>query len=382
MCKIELSISEVEVIPVRVPIDFYYASSMGIRGDSEFVLVRLISSDGLVGYGEASLEHNWLNGETQESAMTTINKYLSSNLKEEKIKSLNLILRKINNAVAGNLYAKAAVDIALHDLVCRHLGIPLFEYLGGLISKEVEVKFNIPITSNEKVEWLSKQAKEKGFKTIKLKVGLDEKTDLSNLQTLRSILGCDVKIGVDANGAWSPKQAVRIIKKMEEFDLLFVEQPVPRSDIDGLKYVTKHVTTPVMADESISTPYDAINLVKRDAVDMFSVYIGKAGGINEARKILHIAEGAGIDCTIGSNIELGIGNAAKLHLAASSSIVTIAPDIAPWFYAEDVITPKLECTNGKVKVPEGEGLGIRVDEDKVEKYRVKDLTAYRLRFVK
>jgi L-alanine-DL-glutamate epimerase-like enolase superfamily enzyme len=371
LCKIEIRISEIEVIPVRVPIDFYYASSMGIRGDSEFVLVRLISSDGLVGYGEASLEYNWLNGETQESAITAIDKYISRHLKDEKIISLNLALRKINNAIAGNLYAKAAVDIALHDLVCKHLGIPLFEYFGGLLSNEVEVKFNIPITSSEVVARLSKEAREKGFKTIKLKVGLDERTDLSNLQTIRSIMGYDVKIGVDANGAWNPKQAVRIIKKMEEFDLLFVEQPVPRWSIDGLKYVAQHVTTPVMADESISTPYDAIKLVKSNAVHMFSVYIGKAGGINEARKILHIAEGAGIDCTIGSNIELGIGNAAKLHVAASSSIVTIAPDIAPWFYTEDVITPKLECINGKVKVPEGEGLGIRVDEDKIEKYRVK-----------
>jgi muconate cycloisomerase len=368
--EIELRISEVEVIPVRVPIDFYYASSMGIRGDSEFVLVKLISSNGLVGYGEASLEYNWLNGETQESVIATINKYILRHLKEEKMKSLNLMLRKINNAVAGNLYAKAAVDIALHDLVCKHLGIPLFEYLGGLISKEVEVKFNIPITSSEKVEMLSKQAKEKGFKTIKLKVGLDERTDLSNLQTIRSIMGYDVKIGVDANGAWSPKQAVRIIKKMEEFEIYFVEQPVPRWNIDGLRYVSEHVATSVMADESISTPHDAINLVKSNAVDMFSVYIGKAGGINEARKILHIAEGAGINCTIGSNIELGIGNAAKLHLAASSCVVTIAPDIAPWFYAEDVITPKFECINGKVEVPEGEGLGIRVDEDKVEKYKI------------
>jgi L-alanine-DL-glutamate epimerase-like enolase superfamily enzyme len=95
LCKIEIRISEIEVIPVRVPIDFYYASSMGIRGDSEFVLVRLISSDGLVGYGEASLEYNWLNGETQESAITAIDKYIARHLKDEKIISLNLALRKI-----------------------------------------------------------------------------------------------------------------------------------------------------------------------------------------------------------------------------------------------------------------------------------------------
>jgi len=368
--KTELKISEVEVIPVRVPLDIYYASSLGIRGESEFVLVRLINSEGLVGYGEASIENYWLNGETQDSVVSIISKYFLKHLIGERIRSISLIMRKISNAIPGNFYAKAAIDIALHDLVCKQLGISLSEYLGGPISKEVKVKFNIPITSKEEVERLSKQAKEKGFKTIKLKVGIDERTDLSNLQTIRTIVGDNVEIGVDANGAWRPKQAIRIIKKMEEFGLLFVEQPVPRWDLYGLKYVAKNVITPVMADESISTPYDAISLVKGDVVDMFSVYIGKAGGINEARKILNIAESAGIDCTIGSNIELGIGNAAKLHVAASSSIVTIASDIAPWFYTEDVITPKLECVDGKVKVPEGEGLGIKVDEGKIEKYKV------------
>ncbi len=370
MNGIKLKIRDIEVIPVNVPIDFYYASSLGIRGQSEFIIIRITSSDGLVGYGEASLEHNWLEGETQASVKVAVEKYISKFLVNEEIKSLALTLYQINKAIAGNLYAKSSIDIALHDLVCKYLGIPLFDYLGGKITDEIPVKFNIPITKTEEVVRLSKFAKNKGFKTIKLKVGLDEKLDIQNVESIRSAVGTDVLLGVDANGAWRPKQAVKIIKRMEDFDLLFVEQPVPRWDIDGLSYVSRNVNVPIMADESIATPSDAINLVKKNAADMFSVYIGKAGGINEARKIINIAESAGIQCTLGSNIELGIGNSAKLHVAASSFNITVAPDIAPWFYTEDVISPRLECEDGKIKVPKNVGLGIRVDEDKIEKYRV------------
>lgn len=370
MNNIKFKISEVEVIPVNVPIEYFYASSLGIRGQSEFVIVRIITTDGFIGYGEASLEHNWLEGETQASVKYAIEKYISKILVGKEITSLTLTLRKIDNAIAGNLYAKSAIDIALHDLICKYLEIPLFDYLGGMVRSEIPVKFNIPIINTEEVAKLAKIAKEKGFKTIKLKVGLNEKLDLLNVETIRTTTGSNTLIGIDANGAWSPKQAVKIIKQMEKHDILFVEQPVPRWDIDGLAYVKEHVDTPVMADESIRTPHDAIELVKRDAVDMFSVYIGKSGGIDGARKILNIAESAEIQCTIGSNIELGIANAAKLHIAASSSCVTIAPDIAPWFYEEDVITPPHECVNGVIKVPEKSGLGIEVDDEKIKKYRV------------
>ncbi|MEM2614605.1 MAG: enolase C-terminal domain-like protein [Nitrososphaerota archaeon] len=370
MSKIKFKISGVEVIPINVPIDYFYASSLGIRGQSEFIIVKITTTDGFIGYGEASTEHNWLEGETQASVKYTIEKYISKILVKDEIKSLTLTLRKINDVVAGNLYAKAAIDIALHDLTCKYLEIPLYDYLGGIVRSEIPVKFNIPIIKTEEVASLSKIAKEKGFKTIKLKVGLNEKLDLLNVETIRTTTGSDTFIGVDANGAWNPKQAVKIIKQMEKYDLLFVEQPVPRWDMDGLAYVRRHVDTPIMADESICTLHDAIELIKRNAVDMFSVYVGKAGGIDGAGKILNIAEGAGIQCTIGSNIELGIGNAAKLHIAASSSCVTIAPDIAPWFYKEDVITPPLECVNGMIRVPEKAGLGINVDDEKIEKYRV------------
>lgn len=373
MSKIKFKISDIEVIPINVPIEYFYASSLGIRGQSEFIIVKVTTTDGFVGYGEASLEHNWLEGETQASVKYTIERYISKILVNEEIKSLTLMLRKIDNAIAGNLYAKSAIDIALHDLICRYLEIPLCDFLGGLIRSEVPVKFNIPITNTEEVAKLSKIARENGFKTIKLKVGLNEKLDILNVETIRNTAGPDVLIGVDANGAWNPKQAVKIIKQMEKYDLLFAEQPVPRWDIDGLAYVKRQVNTPVMADESISTPQDAIRLVKKNAADMFSVYIGKAGGINGTRKILSIAESADIQCTIGSNIELGIGNAAKLHIAASSPCVTVAPDIAPWFYKQDIITPRLECVNGIIRVPEKAGLGIKVDEDIIEKYRIENL---------
>jgi len=366
----DVRIKSVEAIPVSVDIDVPYKSSLGLRGRSDFVIVRIQSSDGEEGYGEASLEPLWPEGETQASVAFVVEKILGRQLIGDNCFDLERIHQKMHKLIAGNLYAKAAIDIAVHDFIGKHLGIPLSCYLGGLLCREVEVKFNIPMGSADETAELSKFAAKNGYRVLKLKVGQDIRKDVANLEAIRSSVGDSVPVGIDANGAWNTKQAVTNIRKMEAYDLYFVEQPVARWDLDGLAYVRRMVNTPVMADESIYTLHDAVELVRIGAADMFSVYVGKAGGIHEARKILAVAQGAGVECTMGSNIELGVGNAAKLHIAASHSAVSVPSDIPVWFYKEDIITPKLEVVGGKIRVPEGKGLGVRVDERKLERYSV------------
>jgi len=366
-----VSIKAVEAIPVSVPTEQDYVSSLGVRGPSDFVVVRIESSEGMVGYGEASLEPLWPEGETQASVKFAVEKLFAGVLAGESIFNIEKISERMDRAIAGNHYAKAAVEMAIHDLVTRHLAVPLHQYIGGLFRDRVEMKFNLPYGPAEEIAELAAKAVKSGYRFLKLKVGIDSRHDLKNVEAARDAAGDSVKIGVDANGAWTAKQAVVNIRKMECHQLYFVEQPVPRWDMEGLATVRHMIDTPVMVDESLYTVHDAVELVRRSAADMFSIHVGKAGGVREALRVIDIGYGAGVGCTMGSNIELGIGNAVKLHIAASQKAVSIPSDIPVWFYKDDIITPRLEVSEGAITVPKGTGIGVDVDENKLTKYCVR-----------
>ncbi|MCB0145624.1 MAG: hypothetical protein KDE50_37420, partial [Caldilineaceae bacterium] len=214
-----------------------------------------------------------------------------------------------------------------------------------------------------------------GFRTMKVKVGINPVEDVARVAAVREAIGPDVRLGVDANGGWSPRQAVQTIPKLVEYGVYFAEQPVADLDIAWLADVRRQITIPVMADESVYSVQDALALVRANAADVFSVYVGKGGGISSARKIATVAEAAGLVCTVGSNLELGVANAAMIHLALATPAIdadTFPCDIlSPFYYDEDILTEPLPITAGEARAPQGPGLGVELDEEKVAFYRVK-----------
>lgn len=366
----ELKIVDLEAIPVSVPIKEYYRSAYGVRGESNFVLVKLKCSSGVTGLGEASLEDKWPYGETQASVKYVVEKYIKKRIVGRNAFSVEELSEEIEESIAGNPYAKAAVEMAVNDAVSRYLNIPLNQLLGGEYRGRVEVKFNIPLGSPGTVSRLAERAVREGFRVLKLKVGRDLKLNVSNLEAVRSTVGDKALIGVDANGCWSVWEAVKQIKSMERYDLFFVEQPVPRWNLEGLAEVKSKVSTPIMADESIYTIQDAVKLIKLNAVDMFSIYICKAGGLRNAVKIAAIAEASGIKCTLGSNVELGVGNAFKIHLASALRVIDVPIDAPIWFYEKDVVEPRLVVKDGAVTVPRGAGIGVNLSDELVDEFRV------------
>jgi L-alanine-DL-glutamate epimerase-like enolase superfamily enzyme len=220
---------------------------------------------------------------------------------------------------------------------------------------------------------LARQFLEWGVKALKVKVGLDPQLDLERVRAVRELAGPAIPIGIDANCGWSVAQATQMLGRLAEFDIAFAEQPISTADPAELAALRRRTTIPIMADESVFTLHDAWHLTSLRAVDILSVYPGKHGGIAATMEIAHVAKAAGIVCSMGSNLELGIATAAMLHVgvaAASIASEQFPGDfIGPLYHAADMLKTPLDLGAVSARVPEGPGLGVELDLEQLEQYR-------------
>jgi muconate cycloisomerase len=278
--------------------------------------------------------------------------------------------------VAGNPFTKSAIEMALWDIAGKAAGKPVYELLGGKVREFVPIKWSISGREPEKAAEIARWARDKGFSSMKVKVGIDPEGDVKRMEAVRVAVGPQAHIGVDANGGWqSPDEAVNVIDRLADFDPYFVEQPVPAGDHHGMAVVHDRVPFPIIADESVYTLCDAQNLAHAKAADVFSIYVGKAGGIGCARSIAEFAQSVALSCTVGSNLEMGVGSAAMIHLALATkgihAEVFPCDIIGPYFYEDDLLIEPLPIEGGKARATGKPGLGVELDDEKVEKYRVK-----------
>ena len=374
-----MKIIRVETIPVRVPIKPELAIRSGRGGshtESPFLLVKLHTDDGIVGLGEASCTPRW-SGEDQTTAAHFINAYFAPLLMGETVDDVERLSAKFQSAVAGNYFTKAAVEMALWDLLGKSQGKPVCELLGPRRRDFVPTKWSVSGVEPAKAADIATWAVAQGFTTMKVKVGLDALRDLERVHAVREAVGAQIRLGVDANGGWqTPQTAIDCIRRLhDECDIYFAEQPVPAGDPQAMAEIRRQVPVPIIADESVYSLDDAIALARAEAADVFSIYIGKAGGIGPARRIADFAHSAGLQCTIGSNLEMGVGSAAMIHLALSTPAIDAdaypCDIIGPMFYEDDVLSRSLPITGGSARPHDRPGLGVELDDGKIEKYRIK-----------
>jgi muconate cycloisomerase len=284
--------------------------------------------------------------------------------------------------VKGYPYAKAAIDMALYDVAGKAMQVPAYQFLGGCFRDRISIAHSLGLMEIEKAIDEALQVKSEGVKTIKLKGGLDPKRDVELVRRMRDALGPEAKICVDANQGYpTPKVAVQVTKAMAEYGLLYMEQPV--EGIDRMAEVAKRVDTPIMADESAWTAQDVMEIAQKNAADIISIYTTKPGGLFKAKKVAAIAEAAGLPCNVNGSVETGVGNAANMHLAASTGVVTfgcVVPvstpkekakqAIAGIYYQDDIIKDAFEFSDGDLLVSTKPGLGIELDEEKLKHYRL------------
>ncbi len=290
--------------------------------------------------------------------------------------------RLMDAAIRGYPYAKAALDMAVYDLAGRALGVPAHTLLGGRVRDRIPITHSIGLMAIEEALPEVAQVVREGIRTLKIKVGVEPARDIEMVRRVREAAGPEVALCVDANqGYASPREAIRTLRAMEPYRILYAEQPV--EGIARMAEVAAALDTPVMADESAWTAQDVLEIVERRAADIISIYTTKPGGLYRAFQVAAVAEAAGLPCNVNGSAETGVGNAANLQLAAAAPAVTLScvipvstpaehqrGQMAGIYYRDDLIAQPLHFADGCVAVPDGPGMGVPVDEAKIAKYRV------------
>jgi muconate cycloisomerase len=371
-----MKITRVETIPVQVPIrpEFQIRGSLGFHKDSPFLLLRVHTDEDLTGLGEVSCTPVW-SGEDQVTAAHVITDFLAPALAGEDPRDIERLTAKMRRAVAGNPFTKSGMEMALWDILGKAVGLSVYRLLGGKVRETVPIKMSVsgaePLRAAQLAEW----AMQKGLRALKVKVGIEAEGDVARVKAVRAAIGPAVRMGIDANGGWSPRVAIQTIRRLVgECGIYFAEQPVAPLDVQWMADVRRNVPVPVMADESCYTLQDAMALARAGAADILSVYVGKGGGIGPARKIAAVAEAAGLTCTVGSNLELGVASAAMAHLATATPGIGAeefpCDILGPLAYEDDLLAEPLEVRDGAVRAPDKPGLGVELDEAKLARYRV------------
>jgi L-alanine-DL-glutamate epimerase-like enolase superfamily enzyme len=325
---------------------------------SENIIVKIHTDDGQVGYGGAP-PTAVITGDTMDSIRGAVENFIGPAIMGMDIEDFDILMKKLHSSICRNTSAKAAVDIALHDLYGKHFSIPLYKLFGGA-KKEIESDITVSVNSPEEMAEDAIEYVNRGYTTLKTKVGVDSELDIVRVKKIREAVGDDIKLRLDANQGWNAKEAVRTIRKLEDMgmNLELVEQPVIAHDIEGLKYVTDNVDTLIMADESLFLPEDGFRILKMRAADILNIKLMKCGGLHNALKINAMAESCGVECMLGSMIESKIGITAAAHLACGKLNITRVDLDAVELMAEDPIDGGVQVSGSRHVIPDSFGLGI------------------------
>jgi muconate cycloisomerase len=355
-------------LPLRRPHQFRDTTT-DVQG---VLLVRVGTSDGVVGLGEGVVPGGpWWGGESVETMQVVVDRYLTPLAVGADLTRLPALRDRMDRLVAANPFAKCALETAMWDAWARTLGLPLHALLGGRCRDSLPVTWAIGAADPDVVveEALAK-VESGGHTSIKLKMGaLEPAADTARIEKIASSLAQLTSVRVDLNGAWDELTATRLLPRLEQAGIDLVEQPTPAWDVDALARLCALLRIPVMADESLRSDHDALTLAARRAADVFSLKIGKSGGYLVTRRIAAVAQAAGIACHGGTGIESSIGTLAGAHLMYTLPAVTYGSELfGPLLMTDGLLTEPLDYRDGALHLPDGPGLGIDLDEDRVARY--------------
>lgn len=353
-----MPIAEVRTHLLRVPLHTPFVTALRRTTLVETLVVELVDSDGRSGFGEAP--QVWqVTGASLAGARACVTEVLAPLLTGRDPADLVARTTEVRRAVAGNEAAKAAVDTALHDLAARQLGVPLVRLLGGTTLR-VPTDVTLAAGDADDLATTAAQRVRDGFRVLKLKVGADPAGDLARIRAVRAAVGPGVRLRLDANQGWTPREAVRIIRGAEDagLDVELVEQPVPHWDIEGLAWVSDRVDVPILADEAVFGVRDLVEVIRRRAADMVNVKLAKCGGLGPARTLLELATAYHIGTLVGSMMESGIGVGAATSLAAAYGTTAVADLDAAWWLAASPVAGGVRYEAAEVVLPDAPGLGV------------------------
>lgn len=354
-----MKITEVRLGMISVPLRVPFKTALRTVNSVEDVVVEIHTDTGAVGFGEAP-PTGAVTGDTTGAILGALRDHLIKTIVGRDVDDFEDLMKAVQKCIMHNTSAKAAVDMALWDLYGQLYKIPVYKLLGGS-RKQIVTDITISVNDPEEMARDAIDAINRGYETLKVKVGANPALDVERLAAVRKAIGPDYCIRIDANQAWTPKQAVRILNQMQEqgLDIEFVEQPVTALDFEGMKYVTERSYVPVLADESVFSPDDALKIMQMGAADLVNIKLMKCGGIYNALKIASAAEVYGVECMIGCMLEAKISVNAAVHLACAKQVITKIDLDGPVLCSEDPVIGGAVFDEKLITVPDEPGLGVK-----------------------
>ena len=332
----------------------------GARGkhtSSDFVMVRVHTSRGAVGYGEVSATPRW-SGEDAVSATHFIKDVLAPAIVGQPLLPVSALTSRMELSLAANPFTKAGLNMALWDALARTLDRKVTELLGGPLRTSIPVKMSLS-GDGDRLAGALERIRERGFRSFKVKVGISYESDVARFALARKLAGEETFLGADANGGWTRSDAMRTSRALAPFRPAFIEQPVRPGDLEGMAAV-REVGIPVLADEAVYSLDDVANIIRLRAADALNVYVGKSGGLELAVRAMDTATAFGLDAIIGSNGEFGVGAAAQIHVACAAQRIGPFPSdiIGHHYYDVDVLKEPAPIDGITATLPAGPGLGV------------------------
>lgn len=372
-----MKISSIEVYPLSLPMKQNFQIARGSVGDQQegapHVYVKITSDSGEVGWGEARPSHRW-SYETLESVVTTLNRYLKAVLIGKNAEDLQAVHKEMDAQIApgfgiGQPIAKAAIDMALHDLIGKHNKQPLSVLWGGSPDNQIKLSYLISTSHPEVAFRKADQAKKEGYRGVDVKIGLDPKRDSAILDAVKEAAP-GLFFRVDANQAYNLPQAIQLAKTMEHLAVDVFEQPLPAEDLKGHAALRRKVNVPIALDESIWTASQLIQAIRMEACDVAVIKVTKMGGLRKAKLCGEIARETNVGLLGGGLTESSLGLTASAHLFNYLEIKTPVDLNGPFFLADDPVEHRPEIQNGNVRLPDGNGIGCLIHPDKLKDFAI------------
>lgn len=354
-----MKIIDIKCFKLTIPLKKPFKTALRSVYEAEETIIKVFTDSDAVGYGEAP-PTEVITGETAQSVKGIIERKIKPILIGEDVSNIEKLHSIIEGAAIHNTSAKAAVEMAVYDLYGQLYKAPVYKLLGGY-QNSFETDLTISVNSPEEMCRDSIEAISEGYATLKLKVGNDLKLDIERVKAIRTAVGIDTKLRLDANQGWRPKEAVYAIRKFEDLglDIELIEQPVKARDFEGLKHVTDNVNTLIMADESLFSVNDCFTLLQMRACDLLNIKLMKTGGLYNALTINSMAEMFGVECMLGSMLEAKVSVTAAAHLAAAKKNITRIDLDAASLLAKDPVTGGMVINGPVITLTEDPGFGIK-----------------------
>lgn len=366
------TIERVEVFGVEVPLNGTFTSAGVSKQAMKCCVIRLTASDGTVGISSIEPSATAKSPGTAPELLVALRDRIAPAMIGQDPRNIHQIITKLDALVPTQPGAAAGMEMACIELASQLYGVSMATYLGG--AKDTTVQFNgwvgmLPPeeAAAEAVRWLKA-----GFKSTKVKVGGGVQADADRVAAVRAAVGSAMQIRIDANALYDADTSLQLAKLVKPYDLQLFEQPTAKDDIEGLARVRRQAGIPIMADETICDHESLVAVIKADAADYVKFGIKQAGGIMHASRMLATAEAAGLPCVIGHGFGLDPSTLAEIMLSATSTNVLAGLEcVGPLKMTDTVTTTRLDISNGSFTLPDVVGLGLTLDEAKLEQYRFK-----------